>query len=63
MISGPKSGSFIHVAHMGYDAESGYTSKGVDPSWTALLGNLESVLPKEVVAREMEFIKNFVNDY
>ncbi|KAF8901157.1 hypothetical protein CPB84DRAFT_1679887 [Gymnopilus junonius] len=63
IISGPQSGSFIHVAHMGYDSESGFTSKGVDPSWTALLGNLEGAVGKDVVAREMEFIKQFVRDH
>ncbi|KAF9269859.1 PH domain-like protein, partial [Marasmius fiardii PR-910] len=61
MISGPTAGSFIHVAHMGYDSESGFTSKGVDPSWTALLGQLEnSGIDKEIIAKEMDFIKDFV---
>ncbi|TFK37095.1 hypothetical protein BDQ12DRAFT_576978, partial [Crucibulum laeve] len=63
MISGPKSGSFVHIAHMGYDSEQGFTSKGVDPSWTAFLGNLESSgVDKEIIAKEMEFIKNYVRD-
>ncbi|PBK71485.1 PH domain-like protein [Armillaria solidipes] len=64
MISGPTSGSFVHVAHMGYDSESGFTSKGVDPSWTAFLGQLEnSGIDKEAIAREMEFIKDFVRSH
>src|SRR5436853_5914754 len=39
MILGPKLGTFVHVAHMSYDADSGFTSTGVDPSWLALLRN------------------------
>ncbi|KAJ7590879.1 actin regulatory protein [Mycena floridula] len=64
MISGPTSGSFVHVAHMGYDDEQGFTSKGVDPSWTAFLGQLEnSGIDKAVIAREMDFIKDFTRNY
>ncbi|TRM59012.1 hypothetical protein BD626DRAFT_409712 [Schizophyllum amplum] len=64
MISGPASGSFIHVAHMGYDAEKGFTSKGVDPSWTTFLGQLEgSGVDRETIAREMDFIKDFVRKH
>ena len=63
MISRPKEGDFVHVAHMSYDADSGFTSKGVDPSWTALLGNLEGQLGKEVVANNMDFIKDFIRSY
>ncbi|KAK0186522.1 hypothetical protein F5146DRAFT_1105263 [Armillaria mellea] len=60
MISGPMSGSFVHVASMGYDSESGFTSQGVDPSWTAFLGQLESSgIDKEMIAKEMDFIKDF----
>ncbi|KNZ75963.1 Wiskott-Aldrich syndrome like protein [Termitomyces sp. J132] len=50
LISAPTAGSFVHIGHMGYDAEKGFTSTGVDPSWTALLTNLEnSGLSKETV--------------
>ncbi|EDR10182.1 actin regulatory protein [Laccaria bicolor S238N-H82] len=60
MISGPQAGSFKHIAHMGYDAEAGFTSKGVDPSWTTFLGNLEnSGVDKAIIEENMEFIKNF----
>ncbi|CCO36446.1 hypothetical protein BN14_10581 [Rhizoctonia solani AG-1 IB] len=38
LISAPS--GFHHVAHMGYDAEGGFTSTGLDPSWQALLENL-----------------------
>ncbi|KAF8066732.1 hypothetical protein FPV67DRAFT_1367468, partial [Lyophyllum atratum] len=64
LISGPTAGSFVHLGHMGYDAEQGFTSTGVDPSWTALLGSLEgSGISKEVLAKDMEFIKDFVRQY
>ncbi|KIM80148.1 hypothetical protein PILCRDRAFT_98005 [Piloderma croceum F 1598] len=63
MISGPASGSFRHVAHMGYDAEKGFTSTNVDPSWTAFLGQLESQgVDKNLINENMDFIKDFVRD-
>ncbi|KAI0700298.1 hypothetical protein BC835DRAFT_1451484 [Cytidiella melzeri] len=61
LISAPS--SFKHIAHMGYDAESGFTSTNVDPSWQALLTSLESMgVDKETAAKEMDFIKEFVRD-
>ena len=63
MISHPKEGAFVHVAHMGYNADSGFTSTGVDPSWTALLESLHGYLGKEVVADDMDFIKDFIRNY
>ncbi|KAJ7039497.1 hypothetical protein C8F04DRAFT_891820, partial [Mycena alexandri] len=64
MISGPASGSFVHVAHMGYDEDQGFTSKGVDPSWTAFLGQLEnSGIDKKIIAQEMDFIKDYVRKH
>ncbi|KAJ6611192.1 hypothetical protein B0H10DRAFT_1651092, partial [Mycena sp. CBHHK59/15] len=64
MISGPASGSFVHVAHMGYDEDQGFTSTGVDPSWTAFLGQLEnSGIDKKIIAQEMDFIKDFVRKH
>lgn len=40
MIGAPS--SFQHVAHMGFDAEKGFSSNNVDPSWERLLTQLES---------------------
>lgn len=40
MIGAPS--GFSHVAHMGFDAEKGFSSTNVDPSWERLLGQLES---------------------
>ncbi|THG93258.1 hypothetical protein EW026_g7936 [Hermanssonia centrifuga] len=63
MISGPTQGSFIHVAHMGYDAERGFTSSNVDPSWQALLTSLETQgVEREILEKDMDFIKSFVRD-
>ncbi|KAI0761866.1 hypothetical protein BC629DRAFT_987277 [Irpex lacteus] len=61
LISGPT--GFKHVAHMGYDADKGFTSTNVDPSWEALLTSLESMgIDKETAANNMDFIKGFVRD-
>ncbi|KAH9923513.1 uncharacterized protein B0H18DRAFT_836207, partial [Fomitopsis serialis] len=63
MISGPTAGSFKHVAHMGYDAEKGFTSTNVDPSWTSFLQQLESQgIAREMIDSNMDFIKDFVRD-
>ncbi|EIN07224.1 WH1-domain-containing protein, partial [Punctularia strigosozonata HHB-11173 SS5] len=63
MISGPIQGSYIHVAHMGYDSDKGFTSSNVDPSWLTLLNQLESMgVDKSVIEKDMDFIKNFMRD-
>ncbi|PCH38971.1 WH1-domain-containing protein, partial [Wolfiporia cocos MD-104 SS10] len=63
MISGPTSGSFKHVAHMGYDSNSGFTSSNVDPSWSAFLKELEGRgISQDMLQENMEFIKDFVRD-
>ena len=63
LISAPRAGSFVHVAHMGYDAEKGFTSSGVDPSWLAFLGDPQRHGVSEAVIEEnMDFIKSFVRD-
>jgi len=63
MISHPKEGAFVHVAHMEYDADSGFTSMGVDPSWTAVLKSLHGYLGKQVTASDVDFIKDFIRNY
>ena len=63
MISSPLSGSFKHIAHMGYDADTGRPSEGVDPSWIALLEDLEGKgVSRKIIQQEMEYIKSFVQD-
>ena len=53
----------MHVEHMGYDAEKGFTSSGVDPSWLAFLGDLQAHgVDEAVIAQNMDFIKTFVRD-
>ncbi|KAJ3737262.1 hypothetical protein DFJ43DRAFT_968709, partial [Lentinula guzmanii] len=60
-ISAPTQGSFKHIAHMGYDAEKGFTSRNVDSSWSDFLGNLEEKgIDKELIEREMDFIRDYV---
>ena len=51
----------MHVDHMGYDAEKGFTSSGVDPSWLAFLGDLQAYdVDEAVIAHNIDFIKSFV---
>ena len=53
--------SFKHVAHMGYDAEKGFTAENVDPSWAKLLEQLSSLGISEAQIKDNEdFIKDFV---
>ncbi len=62
-ISGPQSGSFKHVSHMGYDSEKGFISDGVDPSWMTFLNQLQSHgVDKAVIENNMDFIKDFIRE-
>ncbi|KAJ3920123.1 hypothetical protein F5877DRAFT_38778 [Lentinula edodes] len=62
LISAPT--QFKHVAHMGYDADKGFTSRNVDPSWTTIVGNLEEEgIDKKIIEREVEFIRDFRKVY
>jgi len=63
MISHPKEDGFVHVTHMEYAADSGFTSTGVDSSWNTLLEGLHGYPGKEVAANEMDFIKDFIRNY
>ncbi|KAF7288154.1 hypothetical protein HMN09_01421900 [Mycena chlorophos] len=64
MISAPDTSSFKHLGHMGYDESEGFTSKGVDPSWAAFLGQLEnSGVDKKIIAKEIDFIKDYVRQH
>ncbi|KAG8853843.1 hypothetical protein FRB96_007983 [Tulasnella sp. 330] len=59
LISAPT--GFKHIAHMGYTAEQGFSSSGVDSSWDAILSDVGryGVSEKAVKGNE-EFIKNFI---
>ena len=60
MISGPKTDSFKHVAHMGYDSKSGFSSVGVDSSWQTLLEQLSA---KGISAKDIQENEAFIKDY
>jgi len=63
MISSPQFGSFKHIAHVGYDADTGWSSEGVDPSWVALFEDLKGKgISRKIIQQEMEYIKPFVRD-
>ena len=48
---------------MGYDAEKGFISDNVDPSWLALMEQLEQHgIDRSLIAENMDFIKGFVRD-
>lgn len=59
LISAPRPGSFVHAAHIGYDAEKGFTPSGVDPSWLAVLGDLQKHDIDEV---DIVLIKQFMRE-
>ncbi|KIR34899.1 wiskott-Aldrich syndrome protein [Cryptococcus deuterogattii MMRL2647] len=62
MISGPSVGSFKHVAHMGFDSETGFSSTGVDPSWQKLLEQLtQKGFSEKDIKKNEKFIKDFVD--
>ncbi|KAL0249713.1 hypothetical protein I308_103014 [Cryptococcus tetragattii IND107] len=62
MISGPSVGSFKHVAHMGFDSETGFSSTGVDPSWQKLLEQLtQKGFSEKDIKKNEKFIKEFVD--
>ncbi|KAJ8518652.1 hypothetical protein ONZ45_g4300 [Pleurotus djamor] len=42
MISGPTAGSFVHVGHIGFDSDAGFTSRGVDQSWSTILSDSQN---------------------
>ncbi|KAF7369009.1 Proline-rich protein LAS17 [Mycena venus] len=52
-ISGPASSSFVHVGHVGYNEDEGYTSTGVDPAWTGQLEN--SGVDNQAAVQEIDF--------
>ncbi|KAF9445188.1 PH domain-like protein [Macrolepiota fuliginosa MF-IS2] len=64
MISAPQAESFQHVAHMGYDADTGFSSRGIDPFWLTLFEGLEGKgISRKILAKDMDFIKSFVEQY
>ena len=65
-ISAPQKGSFVHVAHMGYNAKKGFTSTGLDSSWLNLITQLNDVGVDESILQDRDnqkFIRDFVQTY
>ncbi|KAH7061739.1 hypothetical protein BKA62DRAFT_596751, partial [Auriculariales sp. MPI-PUGE-AT-0066] len=67
MISGPVANTFEHRAHMGIDIDgtgsdgSGFVSRGVDPSWVAIIGQLQDLgINPSVLKKEEAFIQDFL---
>ncbi|GAA6044967.1 hypothetical protein JCM8097_005665 [Rhodosporidiobolus ruineniae] len=59
MIGSPT--NFNHVAHMGFSAEEGFSSRNIDPSWERLLNQLESQgISRTQILKNETFIRNFV---
>ena len=62
-ISAPQKGSFVHVAHMGYNAKKGFTCTGLDSSWLKLVTQLSGVGVDESILQDKDsqkFMMDFV---
>ncbi|KAG6859948.1 hypothetical protein C0995_001418, partial [Termitomyces sp. Mi166 len=63
-VSRPPPARLCTWGTLGYDAEKGFTSRGIDPSWTTFLASLEAGgVSKEVTEKNMDFIKDFARQY
>lgn len=62
MIGAPNPGSFVHVAHVGLDAQGRVeSSPGVDPGWTLLLEDLQGFgVTEKMVAKDFDFVEGFL---
>ncbi|GJN93312.1 hypothetical protein Rhopal_006359-T1 [Rhodotorula paludigena] len=59
MIGAPS--GFSHVAHMGFDAEQGFSTRNIDPSWERLFQQLEGQgISRAQIEQNEHFIRNFV---
>lgn len=62
MISAPTPGTFVHVAHVGYNEKGGLVaSDNVEPGWTMMIEELQGygVSPK-MVADNADFVDGFL---
>ncbi|KAF8201087.1 hypothetical protein K438DRAFT_1821346 [Mycena galopus ATCC 62051] len=58
LISAPEPNSFARVAHIGYSDREGFTSTGVDATWTDALGRLEDAsIEREMVAKDIDVVQ------
>ena len=65
-ISAPEQGQFVNIAHMGYNAEKGFTSTGVDSSWLTLITQLRDLGVDESILQDRDnqrFMRDFVQTY
>ncbi len=62
MISPPSPGTFVHVAHVGFDAEGRVeTSDDIDPGWTMMLEELRVYgINKSSIDGSRDFIEGFL---
>ncbi|PSR71552.1 hypothetical protein PHLCEN_2v12561 [Hermanssonia centrifuga] len=62
MISSPSPGTFVHVAHVGFDAEGRVeTSDDIDPGWTMMLEELRGYgINKSSIDGSRDFIEGFL---
>jgi len=61
-ISAPVPASFVHIAHVGINAEGIIeTSKDIDPAWQILVQDLQAYgISRDIVANNVEFVEGFL---
>lgn len=61
IISAPEPSSFVHVAHVGINADGIVeTSKDIDPSWAVLIKDLHGYgISQDLVVENLDFIEGF----
>ncbi|KAF7795211.1 hypothetical protein EIP86_006361 [Pleurotus ostreatoroseus] len=64
MVSLPAPGTFVHVAHVGFDSDGRLeTSQGISSEWTSLLEKLEEHgVPRRVVEKDHDFASGLMTD-
>jgi Wiskott-Aldrich syndrome protein len=62
IISSPAPGSFVHLSHVGINAEGIIeTSKDIDPAWQILIQDLQTYgVSRDVVADNVDFVEGFL---
>lgn len=62
VISAPSPASFVHVSHIGFNADGIIEASGnVDPSWEVLIKGLQGHgISREVVLQNLDFVEGFL---
>ncbi|KAI0357780.1 hypothetical protein OH77DRAFT_1435541 [Trametes cingulata] len=62
MISAPAPGTFVHVSHVGVDADGQVeASANLDPAWTMVLDELRGYgVSEKMVDRDLDFVEGFL---